>query len=429
MDLNTKDIYRKNSREIFKSFTLHQDLNDVEFDAIFQKVVSISVNPIRHNVFLMLANQLFLFQRFQYSFQCYKSLPMGMLDFFELMSYLDTTVLTGQVLERKQIINFSIEKIVKEKRINLIGEFVQKLKALKVSTKVIQEMLSKFVLLTGDSNFLSGTDIELLDIASANDLFDKIDYWKTDENVINSIIKITKEQYENLNPATKDKLKFHCLNRLHRNLIADIASFDWVTYINFCLAIGRAIGYEEVNRIIFDFNVPIEPVKVIELKSLKAENDKMEQVEKVMGEIGLSADFEEEAGNETIDYELNISDVVKKIELGLSENEKTVIQSIAKTEATQALEYIKFLEPSKSGLILDEIESDIQTFKTSDDPKYIREQVNRAYIFIKTAISAKEFGRAFKMMDYVISGYPLSRSELKSFVRLKRELKAKWKEV
>lgn len=428
MDLNTKDIYQKNSREIFKNIQLHQDLSDVEFSEIFNKVSSINVRPIRNSVFLMIANQLFLFQKFTYSFQAYKCLPMGILNFFELMSFLDTAVLTGQVQERKQIINFSVEKIVKEKRINLIGEFIQKLKALRVDEEVITKMLSKFVLITGDSSYLANHKVDILKIADPNALLGKIDFWKNDENIIRAMMKVSKSQYDTLTSETKDKLKFHCLNRFHRDLISDIASFQWPEYIDFCLAVGRSIGYEEVNRIIFDFNVPIEPVKLIELKSLKAENEKMEQVEKVIGEIGLSSEFEEEESKQDLSFDINIKDVIKKIELGLSENEKTMIQNITKSEPTQALEYIKFLEPSKSGVILDEIEKEISSFKTSDDPSFIRGQVNRAYVFIKVAIHANEFGRAFKMMDYVISEYPLSKSELGSFVRLKRELKAKWKE-
>ena len=46
MDLNTRELYRKNAREIFRNIELHQDLNDIEFLEIFEKVVEIKVRRL-----------------------------------------------------------------------------------------------------------------------------------------------------------------------------------------------------------------------------------------------------------------------------------------------------------------------------------------------------------------------------------------------
>ena len=145
-----------------------------------------------------------------------------------------------------------------------LREFIQKLKALRVDEEVITKMLSKFVLITGDSSYLANHKVDILKIADPNALLGKIDFWKNDENIIRAMMKVSKSQYDTLTSETKDKLKFHCLNRFHRDLISDIASFQWPEYIDFCLAVGRSIGYEEVNRIIFDFVHP--PFSIMNLK-------------------------------------------------------------------------------------------------------------------------------------------------------------------
>lgn len=429
MDLNTREIYRENSIQIFNNLKVSVGMTDLEFLEMKQKLNKISVNPIRKNVFLLLGNKFFLIQKFEFAFQCYQNVPFEMFNFFELMSYLDTTVFIGQVKEREQLISFSMEKIVKEKRINLLSDYIKKLKSLRVPQRTINNILEQFILITGDSSLLKDTRIGLSDKNKVESIIEKIDFWKKDEAVLNLMLFIKKEQFENLSPSTKDKVKFHCLNKFHREIIKEIASFDWVAYIDFLLATGRAIGYEEVNRIVFDFNVPIEPVKILDLKSLNLENEKLDQVEKVMGEIGLGADFEEEALPEEVSEAAKFSEVVRKIEFENQNHDTGFIKSLSKIEPTQVLEYMKYLKPDETNNFLGELEKEIQVFQADDEPEYIREQVNKAYVFIKAAIYAKEYARAFKMMDFVISEYPLSKRELNSFIRLKRELKIKWKEV
>lgn len=429
MDLNTKELYQKQSRDIFKRIELSPSTDEKDFAAVLETVDSIPVNPIRKNVFLLLGTQFFNYQKYEYSFKCYEKVPLGLFNFFELMSYLDAAIITGQVQARKIIINYSIEKIIKEKRINLIDEFIRKLKSLGVKPEVIKNLQEEFVVLTGDSSYVGNEEINLVVRGKIKDLTEKIDFWKKDLKIINSIMQISNEDYKKLSPVTKDKIKFHCLNRFHRELITDIASFDWTRFVEFLLSIERAIGYEEVNRIIFDFNVPIDPVKILELKSMKAQNEKMEQVEKVMGEIGLSEDFSKSKRRSQTDTVVNISDIVHKIEKGLDRPMRELLKKVTEAEPTQALEYINYLDPTQTETILSELESEINIFDVEDEPAYIRDQVRKAYLYIKVSIAAREYARALKMMDYVISEFPLSSSELNSFVRLRHELKGKWKGI
>lgn len=429
MDLNTKELYRKNSLEIFNRIEVSLIQSDQKFQEMVETVLAIPVNPIKKQVFLLLGNQFFLNQKFEYSFACYDQVPLGLFNFFELMSFLDTTVLTGQVQAREKIINYSIDKIKKEKRVNLIHEFILKLKSLRVSPARIKDLLEEFVVLTGDSSYVEDEQIDIVEKGKIKDLVEKIDFWKKDPRILNSMLRISNSEYKKLSPVVKDKIKFHCLNRFHKDLILDIGSFNWLEYVDFLLAIERAIGYEEVNRIIFDFNVPIDPVKILELKSLKSENEKMEQVEKVMGEIGLNEEFASAKEIPKQKNDVNISDVLQKIELGLDAGQRNIIKTITESEPTQALEYIRFLDPTQTETILNELESEVKVFDVKDDSGLIRKQVQNAYVYIKVSIAAKEFARAFKMMDFVISEFPLSKRELNSFVRLKYELKAKWKEI
>lgn len=430
MDLNTKEIFKKNSLEIFNQLNISIEMSDDDFQIIQDKIDAIEIPEIKKFVYLFIANKFFLLEKYYFSNVAYQKTTMSIMNFFELMSFLDTCVFTGELVVRKKIIRYSVERILKEKRLNLINEFILKMKSIRVEAEVIKRLQGSFVLCSGDSSYIENEDIDLLEFTQGqlDSFLGKIDFWRNDRKILKAIIGIDKNQFQALSPELKDKIKFYGLNYYHKTLIADIGSFDWKSYIDFLLVTGRSVGYDEVNRIIFDFNINVDQVKLLDLKSLSFENEKMHEVEKVMGDIGLSEEFSKSIN--IIDQnlsEISISDVDFKISQSLDDETQTFIQSISKAEPTAALEYIKFLDATKTNELISDLEKQIFGFSTTDPDEMIKEQINKAYIVIKICIYASEFARALKMMDFVISKFPLAKRELASFIRLKKELKSKWK--